>query len=193
MKKNLLKNMFTSICVTTFIVMILLVIYELVFDRIFVENILNNTEQYIQDQGIEDSLKEDLKSFDEENGVVEYQKKILVIYSKSKEIVCYEIIYALVVSAVIGSIVGYLKVIMESRQDRKAVLKKVVLGYFAGLAIVAAATGLIDIIARGGIDFEAMGLYIFVYTIIYTASFVIKMGRDNKKKNELNELMKKDK
>lgn len=193
MKKNLLKNMFTSICVTTFIVMILLVIYELVFDRIFVENILNNTEQYIQDQGIEDSLKEDLKSFDEENGVVEYQKKILVIYSKSKEIVCYEIIYALVVSAVIGSIVGYLKVIMESRQDRKAVLKKVVLGYFAGLAIVAAATGLIGIIARGGIDFEAMGLYIFVYTIIYTASFVIKMGRDNKKKNELNELMKKDK
>lgn len=193
MKKNLLKNMFTSICVTTFIVIILLVIYELVFDRIFVENILNNTEQYIQDQGIEDSLKEDLKSFDEENGVVEYQKKILVIYSKSKEIVCYEIIYALVVSAVIGSIVGYLKVIMESRQDRKAVLKKVVLGYFAGLAIVAAATGLIGIIARGGIDFEAMGLYIFVYTIIYTASFVIKMGRDNKKKNELNELMKKDK
>lgn len=193
MKKNLLKNMFTSICVTTFIVMILLVIYELVFDRIFVENILNNTEQYIQDQGIEDSLKEDLKSFDEENGVVEYQKKILVIYSKSKEIVCYEIIYALVLSAVIGSIVGYLKVIMESRQDRKAVLKKVVLGYFAGLAIVAAATGLIGIIARGGIDFEAMGLYIFVYTIIYTASFVIKMGRDNKKKNELNELMKKDK
>ena len=193
MKKNLLKNMFTSICVTTFIVMILLVIYELVFDRIFVENILNNTEQYIQDQGIEDSLKEDLKSFDEENGVVEYQKKILVIYSKSKEIVCYEIIYALVVSAVIGSIVGYLKVIMESRQDRKAVLKKVVLGYFAGLAIVAAATGLIGIIARGGIDFEAMGLYIFVYTILYTASFVIKMGRDNKKKNELNELMKKDK
>jgi hypothetical protein len=193
MKRNLLKNMFTSICVTTFIVMILLVIYELVFDRIFVENILNNTEQYIQDQGIEDSLKEDLKSFDEENGVVEYQKKILVIYSKSKEIVCYEIIYALVVSAVIGSIVGYLKVIMESRQDRNAVLKKVVLGYFAGLAIVAAATGLIGIIARGGIDFEAMGLYIFVYTIIYTASFVIKMGRDNKKKNELNELMKKDK
>ena len=192
MKKNLLKNMFTSICVTTFIVMILLVIYELVFDRIFVENILNNTEQYIQDQGIEDSLKEDLKSFDEENGVVEYQKKILVIYSKSKEIVCYEIIYALVLSAVIGSIVGYLKVIMESRQDRKAVLKKVVLGYFAGLAIVAAATGLIGIIARGGIDFEAMGLYIFVYTIIYTASFVIKMWRDNKKKNELNELMKKD-
>lgn len=192
MKKNLLKNMFTSICVTTFIVMILLVIYELVFDRVFVENILNNTESYIQEQGDENALKEDIKSFEEENGVVEYQRKILVIYSKSKEIVCYEILYALVVSTIIGSIVGYLRTVMESRQDKKTVLKKVVLGYFVGLAIVAAAIGLIDT-ARGGIDFEAMGLYIFVYTIIYTASFVIKMGRDNKKKNELNELMKKDK
>lgn len=189
MKKNLIRNILTSICITMFIVTILLLIDGLVFHNIRENAILNSAETQLNEQeGLKETLEEDIKNYTSENGVIEYYKKTARIYFSSSEMVYYEIAYSLVVSVIIGSIVGYLRTIMESRQDKTAVLKKAVLIYLVGLAVVGAFVGIIDIV-RDGFDIEAIGLYSLIYTVVYVIYFSIKMRIDNNKKSKLNELV----
>ena len=126
MKKNLLKNMFISICITTFIVMIGIVISGLVFSRITQQDIINNaeTQQY---EGLKEKFKEDIKNYNSENGVIEYYKDTVAMVFEAEEIVYIEVVFGLVDSIIIGSIIGYLKTLLESREDKKTVLKKSVL------------------------------------------------------------------
>ena len=191
MKKNLLKNMFTSICVITFIVMIGIVIYGLVFSRIIQQDIINNaeTQQY---EGLKEKFEEDIKTYNSENGVIEYYKDTAAMVFMAEEIVYTEVMFGLVGSIIIGSIIGYLKTLLELRQDKKTVLKKSVLTYLVGLIIVGLIVTIVDI-ARGGFDIENLGLHSLLYTVAYVVYFVSKLAIDNKKKRKLNELMKKDK
>lgn len=192
MKKNLIKNIFTSVCVTALIVMILLLIDGFVFNNIREKVMLDEAEEYFQMQeGSKENFEEDIKTFSAENGVIEYyKKKIGIIYSAESLVYC-EIAYGLGVSIILGSIVGYTKTVMESKQDKKAVAKKTALIYLVGLVIVDALVGIIDI-TRGGFDIESIGLYSMLYTIVYVGYFVVKMTIDNKKKSKLNELMNKE-
>lgn len=191
MKKSLIKNIFTSICVTAFIVMIGLVIEGFVFNRIIQQNIIDSaeTQQY---EGLKEKFEEDIKTYNSENGVIEYYKDIAEMVFGAEEIVYTEIAFGLVGSIIIGSIVGYLKTLLELRLDKKTVLKKSVLTYLVGLIIVGLIVTIFDI-ARGGFDIENLGLHSLLYTVAYVVYFVSKLAIDNKKKRKLNELMKKDK
>lgn len=191
MKKKMVKNIFTSICVTAFIVMIGLVIEGFVFNKIIQQNIIDSaeTQQY---EGLKEKFEEDIKTYNsEENGVIEYYKDTAEMVFTAKEIVYTEVAFGLVGSIIIGSIAGYLKTLLESRQDKKTVLKKAVLTYLIGLIIVALIVIIVDI-ARGGFDIENLGLYSLLYTIAYVVYFVSKLAIDNKKKRKLNKLMNKD-
>ncbi|MBQ3408197.1 MAG: hypothetical protein IJH12_03210 [Clostridia bacterium] len=195
MKKNLLKNMFTSICVTTFIVMIVFVISGYISNKIYRDSMINDAENFVQVQGTENELKETIESFEGENGVVEYQKTVIWLIFNGEKLVYDEIAYALVVSTIIGGIIGYLKTIMELRQDKKATTKKTFFTYLVGLAVVEAVVGIINIIEYelNSIDPGTFLAYGFNYTIIFGVYVLIKLGIDTKKKKQLNELMKKDK
>lgn len=190
MKKKMVKNIFTSICVTAFIVMIGLVIEGLVFNRIIQQNIIDSaeTQQY---EGLKEKFEEDIKTYNSENGVIEYYKDTAEMVFTAEEIVYTEVAFGFVGSIIIGSIVGYLKTLLESRQDKKTVLKKAVLTFLVGLIIVALIVIIVDI-ARGGFDIENLVLYSLLYTIAYVVYFVSKLAIDNKKKRELNKLMNKD-
>lgn len=190
MKKKMVKNIFTSICVTAFIVMIGLVIEGLVFNRIIQQNIIDSaeTQQY---EGLKEKFEENIKTYNSENGVIEYYKDTAEMVFTAEEIVYTEVAFGFVGSIIIGSIVGYLKTLLESRQDKKTVLKKAVLTFLVGLIIVALIVIIVDI-ARGGFDIENLVLYSLLYTIAYVAYFVSKLAIDNKKKRELNKLMNKD-
>ena len=197
MKKNLLKNMFTSICITTFIAMIVFVIYGYISNEIYRDSMTNDAENFVQAQGTENELKETIESFEGENGVVEYQKTVIGLVFNGEKLVYDEIAEALVVSTIIGGIIGYLKTIlktiMELRQDKKVIAKKTILAYLVGLAVVEAVVGIINIIKYKVSIPETFFAYGFDYTIIFGVYVLIKLGVDTKKKMELNELMKKDK
>ena len=197
MKKNLLKNMFTSICVTTFIVMIVFVIFGYISNEIFRDSMINDAENFVQAQETENELKETIESFEGENGVVEYQKTVIGLVLNGEKLVYDAIAEALVVSTIIGGIIGYLKTIlktiMELRQDKKVITKKTILAYLVGLAVVEAVVGIINIIEYEVSIPETFFAYGFCYTIIFGVYVLIKLGVDTKKKRELNELMKKDK
>ena len=190
MKKKMIKNIFTSICVTAFIVMIGLVIAGFVNNRIIQQNIIDSaeTQQY---EGLKEKFEEDIKTYNTENGIIEYYKDTAEMVFRAEETVYNEVAFGLVGSIIIGSIAGYLKTLLESRQDKKTVLKKAVLTYLIGLIIVSLIVIIVDI-ARGGFDIENLGLYSLLYTIAYVVYFVSKLAIDNKKKRELNKLMNKD-
>ena len=195
MKKSLIKNIFTSICVTAFIAMIVFVIYGYISNEIYRDSMTNDAENFVQAQGTENELKETIESFEGENGVVEYQKTVIWLVFNGEKIVYDGIAVALVVSTIIGGIIGYLKTIMELRQDKKVITKKTILAYLVGLAVVEVAVGIINIIEYelNSIDPGTFLAYGFDYTIIFGVYVLIKLGVDTKNKDELNELMKKDK
>lgn len=193
MKKRMLKDIFVSICVTTFASIIIVLIIGFLDCNFVSKEMMNNADEFVS-QNTKSNLKADIESFESDDGVVEYQKKLIGVMYNAEETVYEEIAFSMVLSVVIGSIIGYLRNIMKLKQDKNNITKKIVLTYAVGLVLVEAVVGIINIVKYGvtcvdPILFISFGLY---YTMVFVSFFLGNLGINIKKKNELNRLMKKE-
>lgn len=190
MKKSLIKNICIATCVTTFFVMLFMIIYGYVINPIVKKELINDAARFVETEEEQKYYREEIESFQGENGPVEYQKRIIEIMFNSKELVYEDLLMAMVASVIIGSIFGYIKTMMESNIDKKSLVKKVVLTYTVGLLIVTIGTIIIQRVG-GSFDPEAIGLYALNYTIVYVVCSIVLVARDIITKNKLNKLIKK--
>ena len=189
MKKRTLKNIFTSICVTSLVVMILIMVGGVILDNMFKKAVLSDVNDYIQIQNMEAGIEEDLKSFEGENGSTMYATRTIEIIFRAKSLVYADMLYGLIISVILGSIIGILRTVMESRQDKKAVTKKAIIVFFIGLVVLEAMAIIVDAI-RNNLDIELYVVLAIIYTVVYLAIFLVKLRIDKHKKNKLNELVK---
>lgn len=188
------KNIFKSILITNFIVVIFMVIFLYIITNIEMNYASNANEYetgrytYIESgKGFEESLS----TVEGDDRFFQEGQVLALIGCSSSLFPIRSIAYSIIFSTIIGIGIGYLITIVDNSQNIGSIVKKMIVAYLIGLLLSTGIFTLIDKLEYNQINPPEILTIAISWTVIFFVSLLSKRALDNNKAKKLENLLKK--